>query len=138
MMTNTLQLDKMARQLFSNNTYLGTFPINQVPTKRFNHNRLQHFIINTQTSNLPGQHWIAVSLHQRRAYVFDPFGQPPPSLLIQQLLQHGGIQQIYYNTKQVQPINSQICGQLALQHLHNVSNLRGGIRRLSYWKAFVH
>ena len=134
----TNQINRRAKQRLGS-AYLGAWPLNRVPIAQFNHRKLQHFIINTQTSNLPGQHWIAVSIHQRRAYIFDSFGQPPPRLLIK-ALRHGGITQrggIYYNTQQVQTYGTKNCGELALRHLFNM-HLRGGIGGLSRWKTLIH
>ena len=136
---NSRQVNRIGKRLLGR-SYLGTFALDKVPLARLggrNHKRLQHFIINTQTSNLPGKHWVAVSTHQRKAYYFDSFGLPPPSLLVRQL-RNGGIKEITYNTRQVQAFNTQVCGRLALQHLRN-TNLRGGIGGLSRWsQALVH
>jgi len=133
---NTQQLDRMGKFLFGYR-YLGTFPLDKVPLHFVTDAALLHFIINTHTSNLPGQHWIAVTVHKgEKAYVFDSFGIPPPRLLIYQLKQRG-IRKIYYSKHQVQSFNQQNCGQLALIHLLNV-DLRGGTRGLSGWKPTIH
>lgn len=133
---NTHQLNRMGKLLFGYR-YLGTFPLDKVPLRFVKDALLQHFIINTHTSNLPGQHWIAVTVHNgKKAYIFDSFGIPPPRLLVTQLKQRG-IVEIYYTKRQVQAFDTLICGQLALKHLLNV-DLHGRTRGVSSWKPIVH
>ena len=133
---NTTQINRMGKTLFGYR-YLGTFALDKVPLHFIQDAKLQHMIINTHTSNLPGQHWIAVTVcDNNKAYIFDSFGVPPPTLLINQLKQRG-IQKIYYSKHQIQPLNTIICGQLALQHLFNV-DVSGRTRGLSTWKASLH
>lgn len=130
---DTLQLDRMGKRLFGYR-YLGTFPLDKVPLHFIRNATLQHFVINTHTSNLHGQHWIAVTVHNNnKAYIFDSFGVPPPTLLVNQL-QRRGITKIYYSKHQVQPFNTEICGELALSHLLHVDIL-GRARGLSGWKT---
>lgn len=62
------------------NAFLGVFPINHLPQ------RLPHFpvlfIINTNTSNLPGQHWKAIYVSKRReGEVFDSLASPVSLIL---------------------------------------------------------
>lgn len=132
---DSLQLNRLGKAWFGYR-YLGTFPLDRVPHHFIKDAKLVHFIINTQTSNLPGQHWVAVSICNNTAYIFDSFGQPPPALLVKQLKKRG-ITKIYYSKKQVQPFNTIICGQLAIKHLLHV-DLLGRTRGISCWKANVH
>lgn len=133
---NTNQINYMGRLVFGHR-YLGTFSLDKVPPRFKPNCNLQYFIINTDTSNLPGKHWIAISVHNNKtAHIFDSFGIPPPPLLVKQLKLRG-INKIYYSTRQVQPFESLICGQLALKHLANV-DLRGRARGVSRWKTVLH
>ena len=132
----TQQLNRMGTRLFGYR-YLGTFPLDKVPLHFIKDAVLQHFIINTHTSNLPGQHWIAVTVHNNnKAYIFDSFGQPPPRLLVSQLKQRG-IAKIYYSKRQIQTVGTTICGQLALKHLLHV-DLHCRTRGLSRWRTNLH
>jgi len=131
---STDQLYRIGKRLFGYR-YLGTFPLDKVPPFIKNAT-MQHFIINTHTSNLPGRHWLAVTIHNNKAYIFDSFGVPPPSLLVNQLKLYG-VNKIYYNQRQIQAFGTYTCGQLSLKHLLNV-DLRGGARGISGWKAYVH
>lgn len=94
--------------------FIGVFPIDKVP-----HTKLSKyaFIVNNQTSNLPGEHWIAVRVCNKKAYIFDPLGLPPPAQLTNHLKKY----RIEYNKIQYQPTNSTLCGQYALTWLINNS-----------------
>lgn len=97
--------------------FLGVFPINKIPRIKMKNNSL-HFAVNNQTANLPGQHWIAVSVFRNNsAYVFDPLALPPPQLLINELRKRG-IVKIIYNKVQVQALGSTNCGELVQQYLN--------------------
>lgn len=62
--------------------FLGVFPINHLPQRV---SRLPViFIINTNTSNLPGQHWKAIYVSKKReGEVFDSLAMP-----VELILQH--------------------------------------------------
>lgn len=60
--------------------FLGVFSINQLPTKLPQLPIL--FIINTNTSNLPGQHWKAIYVSKsREGEVFDSLASPVSLIL---------------------------------------------------------
>lgn len=94
--------------------FLGVFAINKIPTSSVSQ---FSFIVNNQSHNLPGQHWIAVSVKNKKAYIFDPLGLPPPLMLTSKLNKYN----ISYNMQQHQPTDSNLCGQLALYFLINKS-----------------
>lgn len=103
--------------------FIGVFAIDKIPPPPPpQHSSPSHysFIVNNQSSNLPGQHWIGVSVLQRNkeAYIYDPLGLPPPRQLTKNLIGY----RIVYNTVQHQPNNTILCGQFVLLHLINKSN----------------
>ncbi len=106
-MTDTEQLDHWMRHEPS---YLGAFALDQLPALRppqKNH----CFIVNTQTSNLPGQHWVAVRVRYGSAWIFDPLAQPPMAELCDHLRHRVGfIHSLYLCKTKVQPSGSQTCG----------------------------
>ena len=65
----TFQIDNYLRK---NESYLGTFPLDRLPDlpNKFP----KSIIINTDQSNKPGDHWIAIVLTEKHAYYFDSFG----------------------------------------------------------------
>ena len=58
------------------NAFLGIFPINLLPVKIPHHLPIL-FVVNTNPSNLPGQHWKAVYVSKdRNGEVFDSLAMP--------------------------------------------------------------
>lgn len=131
---NRDELDRMGRLLLGYR-YLGTFPLDMAPPL-MKDAVIQHFIINTHTSNLEGQHWLAVTVCNNKAYIFDSFGQPPPSLLVKQLREQR-VNKIYYNRRQIQQFGTYICGSLAIKHLVN-ADLCGRTGGIPYRKTSLH
>ncbi|MCP4460778.1 MAG: hypothetical protein GY816_22565 [Cytophagales bacterium] len=62
--------------------FLGVFARDEVKNIP---NRQCCFIANTDTSNLPGKHWIAVKIINNTAYYFDPFGWIPMRSICKEL-----------------------------------------------------
>jgi len=83
MSTSTNQLWRTGKKHVSG--FVGVFPLDKVPhhiSKPFP----KSFIVNTDTSNLPGKHWLAVSLEPNGIiFVFDPMGYFYPYLLVNHL-----------------------------------------------------
>ena len=62
--------------------FLGVFPLNELP--RQVERRPAFLIVNTQTADLPGLHWLCLLLFDDgRGEVFNSVGQPPPSAVAQ-------------------------------------------------------
>ena len=92
--------------------YLGTFPLNSPPyTLKSN----TCFIINTQSSNLPGEHWLAVNITYTKIELFDPFGLYYPSPLVDYLTRSG--KRVIFNKIQYQDFNTNLCGLYCLKWL---------------------
>lgn len=107
---------ELARGIKHSN-FIGVFPINKIPNIKISSKPI-HFAVNNQTANLPGQHWIGVSVFKNAcAYVYDPLGLPPPQYLVKQLYRRG-VRRIEYNMKQDQPLGSTNCGKLVQKHLN--------------------
>ena len=105
-MSTTEQLTRWMRK---DPSFVGVFPLNKIP--HLSTSSMYGLIVNTQTDNLPGQHWIAVRILFDRAWIFDPLAmQPPPSSLCDHLLQHCNVHTPYTCTLAVQPPTSQTCG----------------------------
>ena len=102
--------DQLTRWMRNDPSFVGVFPLNRIP--HLNSSVVMHgLIVNTQTDNLPGQHWIAVRILFDRAWIFDPLPlHPPPPTLCDHLLHHCNIRSLYICTLQVQPPTSQTCG----------------------------
>ena len=95
---------------------LGVFPIDSLP------HRLSHYpacmVINTQSHNLPGEHWISIFITKdKRGEVFDSLGLPLSNYLIRWLNQFTKSWQ--YNRKIYQHISSDKCGAYAIYFILN-------------------
>ena len=70
-------------------------------------------IMNFQTTNEQGSHWVCIYKHE---YYFDPYGVIPPKEVFKYMKDS-----FIYNTLQVQPDGSAMCGQLCLFVLYKLS-----------------
>ena len=94
--------------------FVGVFPLNKMPSvlPRVGAN----FIVNTDTHNLPGEHWLAVSYKNGGfIHAFDPFGFFYPLLFKQSLHRYG--KPIKYNTTRFQDVSEKTCGQYCISWL---------------------
>ena len=116
---NTLQLERLGKSLIGP-SFIGVYAADQVPERWLTRGRhTYNFIVNNQTKNLPGQHWIGVSIKKGgdEAFIFDPLGFPPSKMLANLLNKIMGVRRISYNTKQIQNVSKKNCGQLVLLYL---------------------
>lgn len=90
--------------------FLGVFPLDKLPTIPDDG---AMFIVNTDTSNLRGQHWIAVKENQ----VFDPLGSYYPTALVKHMYQFYDVLDINYESYQ-NPMDDFSCGYFCLYFLH--------------------
>lgn len=67
--------------------YLGTFPRDQLPLDA---ERGTSLIINTDSSDGPGEHWVAVYVDDKDIEYFDPYGLPPFHEEIASFLERNG------------------------------------------------
>lgn len=76
-------------------------------------------IINLDSSNGPGTHWVTYIKTGKIVKYFDSYGDlPPPTDLIHYL--HKGVspvQEVHYNYKRYQKFDTIVCGHLCLQFL---------------------
>lgn len=103
-------------KLFTEEEFLGVFASDTLPKTvgpLFNYSSL---IVNTDTSNLPGTHWVGIISREDEAYYFDPFGYAPPLNIAKWLNKH--YSNWTHNERQVQPITSKACGYFCLHFLY--------------------
>ena len=74
--TDNFQLDKVGKQLFGNK-YIGTFSSDNIPTMR----QGQYCIVNTDPSNMPGEHWVGLARMSKKILFYDSFGRTSKSLM---------------------------------------------------------
>ena len=105
---NTLQVNNIASKLLGSK-FIGVYPLNKLPNLLTNGG----YIVNTQSSELPGEHWLAFTVDNNQINVFDPYGYYYPSILVNKL--HATRKSIIYNRRQYDEIN---CGQLCISWLY--------------------
>lgn len=77
-------------------------------------------IVNLDSNEGAGTHWVAYCKRRNSVYYFDSFGNlPPPMELIRYL---GSGAHIIFNYKKYQDYGSVVCGQLCLNFLYEMYN----------------
>ena len=72
------------------------------------------FIVNTDPSDRPGEHWVAVFFHDNKeAYYFDSYGLPPWNNEILDFLEKNSSRWTF-NDHQIQSFYSRLCGQYCI------------------------
>jgi len=88
--------------------FVGVFPLNKLPQVMC---APSNFIVNTDTHNLPGEHWLAVSYQKGGiVYVFDPFGFYYPPILKIYVNKLKRAEPVIYNRIRYQGLLEQTCG----------------------------
>lgn len=105
-------LMKFSKKLL-NRTFKGVFSIDKLPKVKLGQNVM--FIVNTDSSNLPGMHWIAVIIRNGNGYIFDPLGQFVPLKLSSWMTYT--CYKWSTNTRHIQTFLSQLCGYFCIYFL---------------------
>ena len=112
-------IDFVKRHPCLGNYFLGVYSRDYLPILFNSTAATAGFIVNTDTSNLPGTHWIAcVLLPDGRGEVFDSFGQIPPSSLQVWMNIHCP-RGWFYNTTCIQGPITTLCGGYCLFYLYH-------------------
>ena len=107
---NILNKDKFSRKLFC-----GVLPIDEL--KKFKFRKPCSLIINTDESNKPGEHWIALFINKNgNLEYFDSYGIKPFKKEIYQFIKKHRMKLIY-NKKKIQNSASINCGKFCLLFL---------------------
>jgi len=94
-----------------NKRFIGVFRLERLPDFLQNGS----YVINTHTSNLNGEHWIAINVKPSIIRVFDPMGIFYPPLLVTKLERMQ--QRIEYNQIKYQNPLTFLCGQYCIEWL---------------------
>lgn len=113
------ELIKAAKALKIEN-FVGVFPLNRLPASLAHYPKPFSFIVNTDTANLPGQHWIAVSYSKCGIVrAFDPLGVFYPTLLSNYLAKRA--KRVIFNRITYQDPTRRTCGQHCLRWLKSIN-----------------
>ena len=116
----TEELIRAAKQLKLVN-FIGVFPLNRLPPSLSSLPKPLCFIVNTDTNNLPGKHWLAVSYSKGGIVrAFDPLGVFYPDLLSNYLAKRG--RHVIFNRITYQDPSERTCGQHCLRWLQSINN----------------
>ena len=91
--------------------FIGVFTRDRLPTSR---KRKESAIVNLDTENGTGTHWVAYKKIGNQVQYYDSFGNLPPPLEVQKYF-HGC--NIYFNYSREQKYNTTNCGHLCLKFL---------------------
>ena len=91
------------------------------------------YIVNLDSKDGSGTHWVACHVNRNEKYYFDSFGLPPPKEIVKFLggkphavgnseYPSGDNHLIVYNTSQIQDMSEAICGHLCLMVLYRLNH----------------
>lgn len=112
--TDEHQLTEICKNLFGKQ-YRGTFPVDRLPKLQ----RGQCCILNLDTSDKPGSHWVAVYKHEH-LHIYDSFGRKSTKIL-PSLTKLKKLVDADYDSEQT--INQNNCGQRCISFLWCVYQL---------------
>jgi len=96
--------------------FKGAFSADTIPT--FSPKSLNAFIVNTDVSSKPGDHWVAFVIdEQDNCIYFDSFGIQIICLSMLEALDRMAIPYYKYNCKEIQPLHSENCGWYAIAYI---------------------
>ena len=99
-------------------SFLGVYSVNGLPSIHPTRKGPVTLIVNTDTTNLPGQHWIAIYIDKdNTGEVFDSFGRLPPSYVQRWM----NLRTRYWSHSKecVQSLFSTQCGAFCLYYLYH-------------------
>ena len=82
----------------------------------------KYIIMNMSSSGHAGTHWVAIAVLDSAVLYSDSFGVVPPQFVLQ-FCQDRKIKNLYYNTIEIQHINSGGCGSYSLYFLKEVQQI---------------
>lgn len=74
-------------------------------------------IVNLDSKNGPGTHWVCYKKYQNTVYYFDSFGNLPPPKELE--IYFSNAQYVLYNFERYQQDDSVVCGHLCLEFLRS-------------------
>jgi hypothetical protein len=104
-----LTTNQINEWLSGQNGFLGVFSINKLPQQVPSIPNKISFVVNLDSDNLPGTHWIAIIRLNFVCEIFDSFGIVPPSEIQIWCTKHSNNNWIC-NSKCIQDPTSTLCG----------------------------
>ena len=102
---------------YSRNVFCGVIPIDKLPMKKIR--RECAFIVNTDESHLPGEHWFAIYVPKRGPIeYFDSYGIPPYHPIIYNFINKVNKRNFIHNKLRIQSNPSVNCGKFSLFYIY--------------------
>lgn len=112
---NTLELTRALSGLPEKIKTRGVFPADGIPMRL---DLPAALIANTQTSDMPGLHWVGLFIKKNgHGYFFDSYGCRPGTTYMKDAIKRN-CRLWCYNKKPLQAIGSDVCGQYCLQFVY--------------------
>ena len=110
---DSLEIVRILKQdRFTKHYFRGVFACDQLPTRYVP--RPSAFVVNTDPSNKPGQHWVAIYITQNgEGEYFDSYGQKPTLPQLKSFLKENA-SLINFNRQPLQGPLSAVCGQYTI------------------------
>ena len=109
-------IDLLKRDKYSKKYFCGVLSIDQIPIRKIK--RPCSFIINTQDSSLPGEHWFAIFIPKfGKIEYFDSYGMKPINYQVYDLILMNG-KKFLYNKKAIQSSDSENCGKFCIFYIY--------------------
>lgn len=99
-----LSLDRYTSKCFKGFAMSDTYKL------PFNNAKWALYIVNTDNSSGPGEHWCVLYFDKDYCEFFDPYGQPPETYGFENLIKRRRCKYLVYNSHQVQNLTSTTCG----------------------------
>jgi hypothetical protein len=108
---NTLHLDDcLKRNNFTKKIFKGVFAADKIPHRKVI--KPIAFVINTQNSFESGEHWLGVYITPKILELFDSGGRNfNQHYYLNQLRKYHSTKKFVYNNKQIQSLQSDLCGE---------------------------
>jgi hypothetical protein len=109
---DTLMIRKLLKKF---KCFKGVYPLDKLP---YNKKLPLNIIINTDPSNMPGEHWVCVCINKSgKGEYFDSFGLPPYKKEIFDFLQKKCVKGWRYNRITLQSMTSSTCGNYCVLYI---------------------
>ena len=110
--------------------FLGCFPIDKMP----NLNKNESIIINTDSHDEEGTHWMGLKITSKNVCLFfDSFGEPPNKNIINNLSKQ--FRKLVYSSIQMQNVFSNKCGEFSMQFICMVNDKKSFNKFLSQFDS---
>jgi hypothetical protein len=115
---NTVQINRaLKKHPVTKKCFRGVYSLDTLPPKKYL-KKPSSFIVNTDPSNKPGTHWIAIYLPANgRAEFFDSYGRWPAHKNFQTFIHKNTKKPILYNKMKLQSPLSTVCGKYCCLYL---------------------